>query len=107
MSYKKYCNAAVLGALSSLLLAIPAATGAPRLPANEYACQVKDQSGASSLVLVQADDLQQAAVVAAESWYRVRGPRDAGPVTVVECVDKEQGSFRDRAFQRSYRESLL
>lgn len=107
MSSKTYGGAALVGLLSSLLLAVPAAVGQPRLPPNEYACQVRDQAGTYHLVLVQADDMARAAVVAEEARLRVTGFEEAGLVTVVECIDRNRGSFRDRGFQRTFRAAEL
>lgn len=107
MSYKTSFSAAVLGSLSSILLAVPSALGGPSMPPNEYACQIRNQAGAESLVLVQAFELDEAVAVAGKSRLPIRGAGEAGLVEVVECINRKEGSFRDRSFQRSYQEAAL
>lgn len=85
-----------------LLAALVSGTAAAQLPQNTYACEVQTKDGVAGLVLVQADTVEEAKTASGAATAHKVGGGKSPAVSVVECIDARQGSFRDSYFQNFY-----
>ncbi|MCB1841790.1 MAG: hypothetical protein KDI09_02415 [Halioglobus sp.] len=69
-----------------------------------YACEVLTQAGVSGLVLIQADNMQDAQAAAVKAEAITIGGQTSPAMSVVQCIETPKGRFTDSQFQRFYEE---
>jgi len=73
-----------------------------KMPQGEFVCQVKDVDGETRFVGIQASDVNRAKAIAeGKSKWEVPAGRE-----VVECIDPNTQTFRQREAQKQYREDV-
>jgi hypothetical protein len=79
-----------------------AAAGARDLPPNAYACHVMTRTAFPALVLVQANDVQQAIAMAQRTPATTFDGTVAQTFEVVECILPPAEKFRNESFQSNF-----
>lgn len=69
-----------------------------------YACEVMTQAGVSGLVLIQADNMQDAQRAALKAEAITIAGETSLAMSLVQCIKTPEGRFTDSQFQRFYEE---
>lgn len=77
------------------------------LPQNSYACHVLTRTAFPALVLVQANDTEQAIAVAQRSQATTFDGTAAQTLEVVECILPSAEKFSDESFQLKFEQMDL
>jgi len=92
----------LLGAAAAGLLLAVTAGARDGEQHHEYACEVQTQAGVAGLVVIQATGMDKARQAAAQApAYTIGGERSPA-MSVLECIERPGGRFRDSQFQRFY-----
>ncbi|MEM1110589.1 MAG: hypothetical protein AAGI11_01660 [Pseudomonadota bacterium] len=88
-----------------LVVSFPAAAGGPAsMPQRHFACQVDTVSGIAGLVLIQADDREEAENAALKAEAHTLAGTKSQARALMECIEQRGERFRDSYFDRFYRE---
>jgi len=91
----------VLAGSAAVLLA-GTATARDNEPHHEYACEVQTEAGVAGLVVIQATEMEKARTGVGLSLAHTVGGERSPVMSVVECIKRPEGKFRDSQFQRFY-----
>lgn len=86
---------------AALLLAGTATARDDKRP-YEYACEVQTEAGVAGLVVIQAAEMDKARAAAGRALAHTLGGERSPAMSVVECIKRPEGQFRDSQFQRFY-----
>ncbi|MCB1699967.1 MAG: hypothetical protein H6985_12890 [Pseudomonadales bacterium] len=84
------------------LAALVSASASAAMPSGEYACQVRAAGGHPGYVLVQANDREQAEIMAQRNRATTFDGVSVQPVELVECILQPEERFRDQAFRERF-----
>jgi len=90
-----------LAASASLLLA-GTATARDNERHHEYACEVQTEAGVAGLVVIQSTEMGKARAAAGRALAHTIGGERSPAMSVLECIERPGGRFRDSQFQRFY-----
>ncbi len=85
------------------LALVTVSTSFGALPEHQYACHVSTETGKDGIVLIQANDLEQATSTALLSKATISDDRTAKPTEVKECIIRPKGTFSDPVINEFYR----
>lgn len=91
-----------LAVVFALFVATSIVFAQAKMPPGEFVCQVKDADGEMRFVGIQASDLDRAKEIAqGKSKWAVPAGRE-----LVECINPNTQTFKNRTAQNQYREDV-